>query len=64
MNIKPVGFGRAERKCPNCGKSFIPARYHIYTLKRKNKLLTFCGYNCKREAEKRYEEEVKKEKIL
>lgn len=40
-----------EKKCPVCGKSFIPAPYHIY--KSKNRMV--CSYHCQLASEEKRE---------
>lgn len=44
------------RKCPVCGKSFIPAPYHVYKvlMHRSNKLV--CSWACKVAYDKEREE--------
>lgn len=35
-----------ELVCYVCGKTFVPAPFHIYNEERKGKLNYICGYNC------------------
>ena len=41
-------YGLVEKKCPICGKTFIPAPMHVY--KRNNcaggRMKWFCSYHC------------------
>lgn len=47
-----------ERKCPVCGKTFIPAPYHIYRYESK----IYCGWNCHVSARKEREQKEIKER--
>lgn len=33
-------------ECPHCGKKFIKNSMSIYKLKKKDKIVYYCGYNC------------------
>lgn len=39
------------KKCPVCGKKFIPAPYHAYLDKRAHSNIPVCSYKCMRETE-------------
>ena len=39
-------YGRQEKTCPVCGKTFLPAPEHSYHLENKSKLV--CSYSCVR----------------
>lgn len=42
-------------KCPICGKSFVPAPYHIYKASIKGRVKNLCGWNCLRKLERERE---------
>ena len=35
-----------ELKCPHCGRTFIYNSQSIYKLKKKGKIVYYCGYHC------------------
>jgi len=41
-------YGFTEKKCPICGKTFIPAPMHVYkrTTGSGGKTKWFCSYHC------------------
>lgn len=41
-----------ERKCYFCGKTFIPAPYHIYKARTAAGIQKLCSYKCQCEYEK------------
>lgn len=46
------------KKCPICGKEFVPAAEHAYRL--PNKGAVVCSYHCHREARRKHESKLKK----
>lgn len=44
-----------EKKCPICGKNFVPAPYHSYRSRGRSAALV-CSYHCVLESERREEE--------
>ena len=50
-DFKPsLNYKYDTRICPVCGKRFIPAPYHVYKDKRKEKYV--CSYPCSLESER------------
>ena len=50
-----------ERKCPICGKNFIPAPQHSWGYrKNKNQFVKVCSYSCHREAQRQKESKRKR----
>lgn len=39
-------YGLDEKKCPVCGKVFIPAPLHVYKRHYSNLIKWFCSYHC------------------
>ena len=48
------------KKCPVCGKEFVPAPQHAYTL--PNKGGPVCSYHCMRDGRRKHEAKLKKRK--
>lgn len=50
-----------ERKCPQCGKIFIAAPFHVFKTEDENGATMFCTYTCKlRYTEQRDEQRAKR----
>ena len=49
-----MGIDVQERRCPVCGKEFVPTSQWVY----RDRVAWFCSYGCKRQAE------LRKEKLL
>ncbi len=49
------------KKCPICGKEFVPAPEHAYRLP-YNKGGPVCSYHCMREARRRHEAKLRRRK--
>ena len=43
-----------EKKCYICGRSFVPAQYHIYKRTVKGKVKWLCGYTCTCEYDRKH----------
>ena len=39
-------YGISEKKCPICGKKFIPAPLHVYKRSFTGKTKWLCSYHC------------------
>lgn len=52
--MKDERYSYVERKCPICGKVFIPAAYHVYRKGERGPLV--CSWGCQRAYEKEREE--------
>ena len=46
-------------KCPICGKSFVPAPYHVYKMFIKGSYRYLCSWSCYRKAEREKENKKK-----
>lgn len=53
----------SPRTCPICGKTFIPAPYHVYRMSGKRSARV-CSWSCHLEAERRHEAERKEKQRL
>ena len=42
-------------KCPVCGKTFVPAPYHVYKEAGRAKTRKVCSYSCMLKAERKFE---------
>jgi hypothetical protein len=49
-----------EKKCPICGKNFIPAPQHAWGYKENGDFKKVCSYTCHRVAEKAKENKRKR----
>ena len=47
-------YGIVERKCPICGKVFIPAPLHAYKRAHGGRMKWLCSYHCLLEWDKKH----------
>ena len=50
------------KKCSMCGRSFVPAPYHVYRDAERHKL--FCSYTCHSKYLREYESRLKRHRVI